>query len=254
MRLLLSVLTIMSAVVLGSQPAVWAQWTSNKAQVSGIFGERTLGESIKPGTRSLSSGGIMRRPGGSFLGRNPQYPGAMFPSPPPLVDFTPERAMAAILRNALPVEAARVPELGGQPQWQSLPDAWIRSNATTGGGGIPGAIGPGFPGVAVPGSLGVATGTGPSRRLSPPLSGGFPVSPPGVGPVDYFLSGSLTSQVSRIPRFQTGSPITVSVAGGTATLDGTVATPHDSKVLAALIRLEPGVSNVNNRLTVKPSE
>ncbi|HIQ20668.1 MAG TPA: hypothetical protein EYH34_05455, partial [Planctomycetes bacterium] len=64
-------------VVLSVSQQLWAQWTAGKMQYRGLFGERTLGEPLKPGTRPFS-GGLLRGPHGMFVGRDSRSPSALF--------------------------------------------------------------------------------------------------------------------------------------------------------------------------------
>ena len=246
MRIPLSILVITSILVLGGQPGVLAQWTSSKVQVRGMFGDRTLGETLKPRPSQFGNS-VWRGPSGNFLGRDAHARGMMFPAPPPLVEFLPLRMPPRVLTEPpvpiQPAVPALQPQPGGGAEFERMPDIWIRSKSVPQGADAAGVV----PQAVVPGG-------GTATRLAPQLSGGFAIGAPRMGSVDYYLSNGLEAQITKIPRFKTDSPITVSVAGGTATLQGTVSTPSDRNVLAEFIRLEPGVWNVNNQLTVKPSE
>ncbi|MHC4403258.1 MAG: BON domain-containing protein [Planctomycetota bacterium] len=62
----------------------------------------------------------------------------------------------------------------------------------------------------------------------------------------------LASRLERCDRIQSRSPMDVSLEGGTAVLQGVVATDRDRALAEMLVRLEPGVRQVDNRLTLAP--
>jgi hypothetical protein len=66
--------------------------------------------------------------------------------------------------------------------------------------------------------------------------------------VDLGLSPRITQMASG----RVNSPVSVSVSGGTATVRGVAKTPYDRLVVAAMVRMEPGIWQVNNELTVQP--
>ncbi|MHC4399251.1 MAG: BON domain-containing protein, partial [Planctomycetota bacterium] len=63
---------------------------------------------------------------------------------------------------------------------------------------------------------------------------------------------ALTARLEACARIQKRSPVGVSIEGGTAILQGVVATKYDRALAAQLARLEPGVRAVDNRLTLAP--
>ncbi len=83
------------------------------------------------------------------------------------------------------------------------------------------------------------------RRLRIPLRLGF--APPRHNPP--VTVGRLRSQFSRLPA-AVGSGVTVRLEGRTAVLLGRVPTDHAGRLAVQLARLEPGVSDVRNELTV----
>ena len=65
------------------------------------------------------------------------------------------------------------------------------------------------------------------------------------------VSRGLSSVLTRPGRLQVVSPVAVSIRGrDTAVLRGAVATQHDRDLAEQLVRLEPGVAQVDNMLTV----
>lgn len=84
--------------------------------------------------------------------------------------------------------------------------------------------------------------------LQPTLSLGF--SAPTVPTVE--VQSNVTAAVMRVPSIRENSSIEVRVEGGVVVLEGTVSDPHHRALAAQLVALEPGVSKVDNRLTVSP--
>ena len=65
-------------------------------------------------------------------------------------------------------------------------------------------------------------------------------------------SVAIQTRITRIPNFRSGpDQVAVRMEGNVVTLTGTVATSHERKLAEQLVRLEPGVGTVENRLTVK---
>ncbi len=90
-------------------------------------------------------------------------------------------------------------------------------------------------------------GGGRSRSPLPPrLTLGFNYS----GPGELRVSTQLTRLVSKLPNLGIMEPVTVSMIGDTAVLQGRVATAHDREVIAQVALLEPGVGSVQNDLQV----
>jgi hypothetical protein len=63
-------------------------------------------------------------------------------------------------------------------------------------------------------------------------------------------SAVLTGRLVKMLTSRTGHPMSVEVTGRTAVLRGTVPTEHDRIVAEQLLRLEPGVGQVQNDLVV----
>ena len=66
------------------------------------------------------------------------------------------------------------------------------------------------------------------------------------------LSSALARQLNSSPSLHLSSPISVSVAGQTATMRGEVADEWDRAMAEQMLLFEPGISEVQNQLTVKP--
>ena len=68
------------------------------------------------------------------------------------------------------------------------------------------------------------------------------------------LSERIAADLQVIETLQLTGPIEVSVAGGTATLRGRVASARDKEMIGQLVRFEPGISTVQNDLLVGPPQ
>ena len=64
----------------------------------------------------------------------------------------------------------------------------------------------------------------------------------------------LSARISRCAGIEKRSPITVSVRAATATLRGVVATARDRTLAGHVVRMEPGIWQVDNELTVEGEE
>lgn len=72
-------------------------------------------------------------------------------------------------------------------------------------------------------------------------------------PPDGTLSATLTSRLQRARLGPSQNSVAVEVRGHTATLRGQVATDHERALAEQLVRLEPGIAQVDNQLVVSPS-
>jgi hypothetical protein len=66
------------------------------------------------------------------------------------------------------------------------------------------------------------------------------------------ISRALAAQLERTPSIQPTSPIEVAVEGETVVLRGSVASERQRVLAGNLMLFEPGISKVQNDLTVKP--
>ena len=262
MRIPFALWLIATLVLLVAQRDVPAQSTSSRVRTHGMFGDRELGDVIKLQPSTRFSNTFWRGPSGNFLGRDANAPSRLFPSVHRDPTSTVQQYQAVLPPGAsseigpfFPRELPAAAQIEESPQLEEAPQIWFRGSSPPGEATaaplrspLPPAAGPG---IALGGGRLGATATG-SDRGAPRLATGMAIGFPQPGPVDQFLSSALSSQISKIPRYQSGEPITVTVSRGTATLRGTVPTQHDRKVLAEFVRMEPGVWKVDNRLTVQP--
>ena len=86
------------------------------------------------------------------------------------------------------------------------------------------------------------------KQMRPQLRIGF--SAPAIVPA--LKQASLTQRMASLPALATRAPgMDIQIdETGTVTLSGQVKTEHDRKLLAAIIRLEPGVRAIRNELQV----
>jgi osmotically-inducible protein OsmY len=66
------------------------------------------------------------------------------------------------------------------------------------------------------------------------------------------FSTLLAQRLARLPALHWSSPGQIEVQGQTVILRGTVATEHDRDLAERVVRLEPGVDQVQNQLVVAP--
>jgi len=200
---------ITMALIVGLPALGFAQGTYSGKAVYGRFGPRVLGETLQsPVVRT--DRGIARDAYGDFLGRNRDYPGALFSSTP-----RPTRAQA-------PAAPAQGPALAPEqaPEAPAGPDQWLRSRG-------PGAE-------AAPEA---PEGSAPSESGVPPSAGGrvAPAAAPVVavtfGPTQSGPSPAedIATMLQRTRRISRQSSIRVIVRNETAILRGEVATPHDQE-------------------------
>jgi len=90
--------------------------------------------------------------------------------------------------------------------------------------------------------------TGTRTELRTSVSVGFAHPRPTVAEVQE----SLADRIIRLGRLQMRSPLEVSVRGRTATLRGTVSTEHERLLAEQMVRLEPGIWEVDNQLALEP--
>lgn len=86
-----------------------------------------------------------------------------------------------------------------------------------------------------------------SQQMPVSLNLGFLYAPPSR------VSTELSALLMRPGRLQWVAPAQVTVRGDTAILQGVVATEHDRDLAEQLVRMEPGIAQVENLLTVGPS-
>jgi hypothetical protein len=81
--------------------------------------------------------------------------------------------------------------------------------------------------------------------MAPSLRAGFRLSPSGQGP-----AGEVATMLGRVNQIHKLTPIGVAMQGDTVILRGTVATEHDRGLAEEIARMQPGVWNVHNELSV----
>jgi hypothetical protein len=219
-----------------------------------MFGDRSLGHPIQPGTSYFGSG-IQRGPSGDLLSVG-RTNGSMFPTPwrraepaPLPVYWGPSYlfAVPGVQPGLVPQEQpAQVP--GEQPlppeqptPGQPAPGIWFRSppseTATPPTSGSTGFYGPGR-------SLGLSMAGEPGAGAATDVKDSFQPSP------------AVSTRITRLAQaggVQTSSGVQVSVLGNTATIRGAVATSYDRSLVGSLVSLEPGVWHVDNQVTVVPT-
>ncbi len=85
------------------------------------------------------------------------------------------------------------------------------------------------------------------------LQTGIDLAFPPVRPTIEQVLPSLSARLERSSRIRVQSPVEVTLREGTATLKGVVASEHDRALAEQLARLEPGVFQVQNELSVAPA-
>ncbi len=258
MRTLLLALLATVALPVAGQKDAYAQLGPGKIQSRGMFGNRALGETVRPRPRTFA-GFSMRSWEGSFLGRGAEVPSRMFKSyrspqersPLP----APARLWAEELRPPVVVEVVEAtvgqpvePEPAGlEPRelGPEQPDIWFRSPP---GSSDAGAAADGVPAGQI-GDLPPPVMTGP--RFVRPLSTQYVVgfTREGTGPIRP--RADLSMRITRSLAHRVRSPISVSLEDGTAILRGKVAKSHDRTLAGLLILMEPGIWKVDNRLTTE---
>jgi osmotically-inducible protein OsmY len=195
----------------------WGQYSSG----SGTFGNRTLGNTLSAGTRTFSAGATTNSANtagqitGSerFLRQNHQAGNFI---------GTDSTAAAYALRNfsiyGTTASRARQQALGN-----------IRSAAATAAQQRTAQAAP-----TPPFQTGLVTGFA------------HPASPA------QDIPHNLLQRVEGLRTIKVTKPLQVSVAGDTTILRGEVRSAHERTLVEQLARLEPGVRNVKNELTVAP--
>jgi len=190
-------------------------------QVYGMFGSRTLGQSLVP-SASTFGGGIQTNPDGSFRGIG--TPAVGTPTVPAVV-------------NAAPSPQSPAPA-SGPPEFPLFPETSETEDMGQAGAAEQ-ALGAGPPPAAV------ARETRFGSR-----------APAAVvhGPLPYARSTELSDRLTRFARAKgilSARGIDVYLSGTSARLEGTVGTPRDRDLLATILGLEPAVRQIDNRLVVE---
>jgi hypothetical protein len=203
---------------------VAAQYPDDRPAFRSMFGDRRLGQPLRPGPSRFDSG-IQRGPSGNFLGQGRPDGANMFATPwrrvepgPLPVDggFPPQPVTAAaplpvIVAPPQPREASPTPPPEEPPAATPAPDIWFRSPR------------------------------GPAAASPPEASNGA------------WLSPSLSTRIAQLAQaggVPTSSDLQVCIQGSTAVVRGAVATPYQRSVVGNLLALEPGVWHVDNQVIV----
>lgn len=242
--------------VLGAAIALWLGAPSTapaqeRATVPGMFGQRALGTTLAPRTRSFASGAIVTDPSGSFLGRG-RVGGMQFNSMPwqyPNVGLRP----GPLVPPPRPWEAAleRLAEASAPSANPPLPPQGLLAQPPAGPSPPDGTEAP------QPQANG-ATALLEEDALAPAEA---PAAPPpfvttwfGGTPAPVDPAARLAERIRRTDRIQKRSPITVELRGQTVILRGRVATEHDRRLTEALAGLEPGIGRVQNELRIETND
>lgn len=118
-----------------------------------------------------------------------------------------------------------------------------------GGSGIGGAFGGAFGNAFGQAPGGTGQGQEQSKTIRIRLRSDIEVAAPRVESRQNVISSHLHQNASAA-RVQS---VRVELSGRTAVLTGSVATERDKRLAANLVRLEPGVSKIDNRLVVRDS-
>ncbi len=76
---------------------------------------------------------------------------------------------------------------------------------------------------------------------------------PPVAPAPAAVSSRVQNRIARIPRIQEMGTVNLQMEGQTAVLQGQVASAQDRDLVARMLLLEPGISDVRNELTLVDS-
>lgn len=74
-----------------------------------------------------------------------------------------------------------------------------------------------------------------------------------AAPTPTVVSSRVQNRIARIPRIQEMGSVNVQMEGQTAVLQGQVASAQDRDLVARMLLLEPGISDVRNELTLAAS-
>lgn len=236
-------LRIQPAVCLVAAVVVALACVESPAQTTsqGLFGSRTVGSSISPGTRTMTSsptgrGGL----GGGLGGLGAVGTGGTVAGLTSRGDTSAGQITGTerfVRGNRQPGQFVGTDSADATNFFSAL-GSTLR--ATSAAGQLQGQTGQ-----PNNGNRGGSGGGVPYRISYTP---GFAYSPPSHSE----LATRLTTRLARLPQIESRVPIEVAIEGRTAILRGAVATEHDRELAERLIRLEPGVDQVANELTLAP--
>lgn len=199
----------------------FAQGITSGGSTNGAFGSRTIGQGVSGGRGTF---------GGSQVG-----------------DLTSAQSGVAqqLQNNQLNVQNLRQPT--GFVGRDASEVTTTRTQLGPGGADLRG-FGELFSGLAGQNANQANTGANSSRRtlrVTLRLGGGL------TPPVGSAVNVEFQNRLTRIPAVRSARSIAVTMVGRTAVLRGEVASSNQRDLVARLARLEPGVSDVRNELTVK---
>lgn len=129
------------------------------------------------------------------------------------------------------------------------------SDVGANGGGLGGGLG-GFGGGGFGGGLGGLSGGqnfgGQSQNSQPLIRTRLRSAIEGSYPTPQAVGQRLSHRIQTVPRSAGISGVNVSIDGTTAIVTGVVSTNKQRRMTELLMRLEPGVRRVENRITVAP--
>lgn len=270
-------------------PALVAAQEVPRPAVRGLFGDRVLGQPLQP-KASTRFGTVNQR---GLLGSPTQTPtagGAMFATPwrrgepaslqmlwgAPLQFGQTEPSAVAPGQPQPPAVPTAQPQAGQPFQYGQMSQEMQSSQQTPSRGqqqqpqeGDTGLGLPGPEGVGAPGAEAAFAGAGPSPGAAsavvrPLITGwaiagdlaGRPASPTAHSAPRPARAPELSAKITRLARaggVQSPTGIEVTLVGTTAVLHGTVGSEHHRTLVANLLRLEPGVWQVENKLAVAAS-
>jgi hypothetical protein len=248
-------------VFLGTSDAA-AQERFYGKPVYGAFGQRTLGQTLRPKTGQFPGTGIRQGDSGDFVGINPTYPGRMFTNGARYygaVQYERQARESLQAQQAMQPQQQPIPEPmpleqdrgapAPSPTEPQSPDQWLRSPA--GAEKTPASPSSRAPGAASEPaspsepSTGVAAPVGVRRSLP------FQATSLGGAASSKEVDARLLSLLANDRRINKRTTIRVTTQDGATILRGRVATANDRAVAEAVARMEPGVWEVRNELTVE---
>ena len=240
MKTTLSIAAVAALSVLGLPSSVWGQFstTTGGTTSSGIFGSRTVGQGSSLGSRSFGGTGGLGA-GGSAAGASQQLGqlGTLQGGVSSGARFLRQNVQAG---DFVGMDAQSMAEFVGRAGASQAGNQRFQAGIAPQGAGR-GANGR-------PGQGGARSGRS-QVQLRTTIRVGFDRSP--SAPTG--LSSKLQTRLAQSSGIQFLSSVEVALDGGAATLRGVVATEHDRVLAGQLARLEPGIWNVKNELSLAES-
>ncbi|NUQ62405.1 MAG: BON domain-containing protein [Pirellulales bacterium] len=272
MRIIILLGAMLAWAVPGTEIAAFGQFSPTATRY-GMFGPRALGGPIAPKPGRFR-GGLEIGPSGTFEGIRHTYPwlqkddigpvspawsvwrdtplfptNEILPAPYDLEStlrvISPEPTTPAGPPTPPPAPASppAAPTETAAPPVAETPEFPLRRA----GDGLPG-------GTAEPQQASAPRQTGPAA-VSPFQTAGAPYTTFRAGfevnrPTVDRTGARLSRQLTASPRIERLSPIQVQVQGQTAILRGAVASDYDRRVAEQVVRMEAGIRDVRNELTV----